>query len=79
MSDFTAIPSHEVVQFSIEVDGARVICWISFEALTDHFGGGNLEGMVASLLRNMNRIAPVAEKAWRANPGERVLLRSRHF
>lgn len=71
--------TYEVVEFSIECDGKRVICWISEEALADHFGATKASA-VAVLLANMGKIAPVAEKLYRATPsGELVMVKTEHF
>lgn len=32
------LDSYDIIEFSIEMDGGRKICWISQEALEDHFG-----------------------------------------
>jgi hypothetical protein len=71
--------TYDIVEFSIAVDGARKICWISHEALGDHFGADR-DTAVATLLRNMNAIAPVAERvARRTAEGDRVVVKTGDF
>jgi hypothetical protein len=73
------IATHDLVEFSIEVDGKPVICLISLEALEDNFGATR-QTDVATLKMNMDRIAPVAERvARRTPPGERILVRTEDF
>jgi hypothetical protein len=77
MTDARKIGLNEVVEFSIDMDGGRVICWISYEALSDHFGARGDAAMVGALLSNMDRITPVAERiARRTAKGERILVRT---
>lgn len=73
------LDTYNVIEFSIELDGARRVCWISQEALEDRFGA-NRETAVPLLMQNMQTIAPVAERVARATaPGETVLVKSEHF
>lgn len=74
------INDNDVVQFSIELDGKKKNCWISREALEDHFGATTRESAVQVLHANMDRIAPVAAKVARATPeGELVRVTTKHF
>ena len=71
--------THDIIEFSIEMDGGKKICWISREALEDHFGATE-KAAVEVLLRNLNTIAPVAERIARGTPpGELILVKSAHF
>lgn len=73
------LDTYDVIQFSIYPEDKQVICWISQEALADHFGATR-ESAVQILLGNMDRIAPVAEKVYRATPsGELVLVKTANF
>lgn len=73
------LDTYDIIEFSIEMDGGRKICWISREALEDHFGATK-KTAVEVLLRNLNTIAPVAERVARNTPaGELVLVKSTHF
>ena len=56
-----------------------MICWISWETLADHFGATR-ETAVDVLLANLDHIAPVAEKVYRArSPDERVVVTTEDF
>ena len=71
--------TYDVVEFSIDLDGARKICWISQEALGDHFGA-NRDTAAATLLQNLNTIAPVAVRVARRTPvGELVIVKTADF
>lgn len=72
-------PEKPDIEFSITMNGKNVICWISHEALKDHFGATR-ETAVAVFHRNRNFIAPVAERVARSTPpGEHILVKSSHF
>jgi hypothetical protein len=73
------IDAFGLLQFSVEIGGAKKICWISKEALERHFGATE-QTMGAKLLGNINRIAPVAQRvAARTPPGQRVVLKTGDF
>ncbi|MDO8251445.1 MAG: DUF1488 family protein [Rhodoferax sp.] len=73
---FRADETLQAVEFSIDVDGEPVICWISFEALSDHFDA-NKETSLQALHANMHRIAPVAERLSRQmRTGERITVKT---
>ncbi|HXE22457.1 MAG TPA: DUF1488 family protein [Rhodoferax sp.] len=70
---------NRAVEFSIKVDGHPVICWISWETLADHFGATR-ETALDVLLANFDKIAPVAEKVYRArSPDERLVVTTEDF
>lgn len=67
------------VEFSIEVDGERVPCWISNEVLKQRFGATG-DTAVVTLMTHMDEIAPVAERVARNTPqGERIIVRTNDF
>jgi hypothetical protein len=71
--------SHDIIEFSIYPEGQRKICWISFEALSDHFGA-NRANAVQLLLQHMDRIAPVATRvAARTPAGDLILVKTSDF
>ena len=73
------IDAHDMVEFSIEMDGKSVICFISLEALEDNFGATR-QTDAATLKMNLDKIAPVAERVARRTPrGERILVRTEDF
>ena len=70
---------NRAVEFSINADGHRVIGWISWQTLADHFGGTR-ETAVEVLLENYDKVAPVAEKVYRARPpDERLVVMTEDF
>ncbi len=70
---------NRAVEFSIKTDGHPVICWISWETLADHFGATR-ETAVDVLLANFDKIAPVAERVYRArSPDERLVVTTEDF
>ncbi|MBU6503134.1 MAG: DUF1488 family protein [Burkholderiaceae bacterium] len=70
---------NRAVEFSIKADGHPVICWISWETLADHFGATR-ETAVDVLLANFDKIAPVAERVYRArSPDERLVVTTEDF
>ena len=70
---------NRAVEFSVEADGRTVICWISWQTLADHFGATH-ETALDVLLANLDEIAPVAEKVYRArSPDERVVVTTEDF
>ena len=70
---------NRAVEFSIKVDGHPVVCWVSWETLADHFGATR-ETAVDVLLANFDKIAPVAEKVYRArSPDERLVVTTEDF
>lgn len=75
-------PNHTafgLLQFSVEIGGEKQRCWISKEALQAHFGATG-QTLVATLLANMDRIAPVAQRvAARTPPGQRIIVMTSDF
>ncbi|MEO7128886.1 MAG: DUF1488 family protein [Rhodoferax sp.] len=70
---------NRAVEFSIKTDGHRVIGWISWQTLADHFGATR-ETAVEVLLENYDKVAPVAEKVYRARPpDERLVVMTEDF
>ena len=73
------LDTYDVVEFSVYPDGERVICWISQEALADHFGATR-DSAVSVLLAHLERIAPVANRVRHATPaGQHILIRTSDF
>jgi hypothetical protein len=71
--------SQVFVQFSVTIKGERISCWISEEALSDHFGGTG-ETRVRTLVRHLDEIIPVAAGVARRTPtGEPILVKTEHF
>jgi hypothetical protein len=69
----------ETVEFRIDVDGRRANCWITIQALQDRFQATR-QTAVATLMANMQTIAPVAQRVAQRTPkGERIIVRSRDF
>lgn len=69
-----------VVEFTTDVDGKQTICWISEEALSDHFGMKDRNDSVRALFENLDRIAPVAVRvAHRTAPGDRIVIKTADF
>lgn len=54
------------VSFYAKVDGNEVRCFVSREALDDHFGGDNAHNYVSVFQQHRNEIFAVAEKIIRA-------------
>ena len=70
---------NRAVEFSINADGHPVICWISWETLADHFGATR-ETAVQVLLANYDKVAPIAERVYRArSPDERLVVTTEDF
>ena len=70
---------HRAVEFSISADGRPVTCWISWQTLADHFGATR-DNAVQMLLANYDKVAPIAEKVYRArSPQERLVVTTEDF
>ncbi|WP_158935362.1 DUF1488 domain-containing protein [Burkholderia sp. S171] len=69
------------VVFAALVDGERVPCAISVEALEDHFGVESCDsiGWIRAFDAARPRIEAVAREHLHINKGEPVLLKSGHF
>jgi hypothetical protein len=69
------------IRFVVEVDGERVLCAISAEALHDHFAaaGPFEDALLASFKRGRHRIFSVCRIALEQNAGSPVVLRSGVF
>ena len=64
---------HRAVEFSISADGHPVTRWISWETLADHFGATR-ENAVEILVANYDKVAPIAEKVYRARSRDERLV-----
>ncbi|MGF6771247.1 hypothetical protein P3T18_003726 [Paraburkholderia sp. GAS199] len=73
--------SNLTVVFPALVDGERVPCAISVEALEDHFGAysEDLEGWLRAFDAGRPRIEAVAREHLQISNGTPVLLKSGHF
>ena len=69
------------VRFTVLVDGARVTCAVSAEALSDHFDADGLfeDAMLASFRAGRNKIFSVCRAALERSAGHPVILRSGIF
>ncbi|KND61892.1 Transcriptional regulator [Candidatus Burkholderia verschuerenii] len=69
------------VEFAALVDGQRVPCAISVEALEDHFGAETYDraGWINAFDAGRTRIEAVAREHLRVTKGSPVLLKSGHF
>lgn len=69
------------IRFVVEVDGERVSCAISAEALCDHFAasGPFEDTLLASFLAGRRRIFSVCRVALERSQGNPVVLRSGIF
>jgi hypothetical protein len=70
-----------VVVFPAEVDGTRVQCAISAEALEDHFGAASLreEDLLAAFELNWSRIEHAARNLLNEIGAKPVLMHSGYF
>jgi hypothetical protein len=76
MLDHRALTKFNTVEFPIELDGERVRCMVTVEALKAHFGATD-ESAGVILLRNLERIRAAAVEVARRSPrGELVVVRS---
>jgi hypothetical protein len=73
--------SNLTVEFAALVDGERVPCAISVEALEDHFGPDSLDshGWIRAFDAGRTSIEAVAREHLRVSNGMPVLLKSGHF
>ena len=79
MMDHRALTRFNTVEFPLEVEGRRVRCLVTVEALKQHFGATD-ESAGAVLLRNLERIRAVAEEvARRSDRGAAIVVRSADF
>jgi hypothetical protein len=79
MLDHRSLTRFNTVEFPLEVEGARVRCLVTVEALKQHFGATDDSAGVV-LLRNLPRIREVAaEVARRSGPSESIVVRSADF
>jgi hypothetical protein len=69
------------VEFAALVDGQRVSCAISVEALEDHFGVESFDrqGWITAFAAGRARIEAVAREHLLVTKGMPVLLKSGHF
>jgi hypothetical protein len=69
------------VQFTAAVDGEPVACFITAEALEDHFGADSLleDALLSAFERGRARIRSVCAEALDQNEGESVVLHSGLF
>jgi hypothetical protein len=69
------------IEFAALVDGRRVPCAISVEALEDHFGVESYDsaGWIHAFDAGRPRIEAVAREHLRVTDGKPVLLKSGHF
>jgi hypothetical protein len=69
------------VQFTAAVDGEPVACFITAEALQDHFGADSSleDALLDAFARGRARIRSVCAEALDHNRGESVVLRSGLF
>jgi len=69
------------IEFAALVDGARVPCAISVEALEDHFGAASYDrdGCIRAFDAGRPRILQAAREHLLINNGEPILLKSGHF
>jgi hypothetical protein len=69
------------LRFAAVVDGARVPCAISVEALEDHFGAdrGTLDVWLRAFAAGRAMIEAVARQHLALSPDRAVLLKSGHF
>jgi hypothetical protein len=69
------------IEFAAIVDGRRVPCAISVEALEDHFGAQTYDsaGWIDAFDSGRTRIEAVAREHLRVTNGMPVLLKSGHF
>jgi hypothetical protein len=76
MPDHRELTKFNTVEFPIVLDGERVRCMVTVEALKQHFGATDESaGMI--LLRNLDRIRAAAARVARRSPrGELVVVRS---
>ncbi|MFM0472371.1 DUF1488 family protein [Paraburkholderia strydomiana] len=70
-----------VVAFPAEVDGTRVQCAVSAEALEDHFGAASLreEDLLAAFKLNRRRIEHAASNLLHEMGAKPVLMHSGYF
>lgn len=79
MLDHRSLTRFNTVEFPLEVEGTRVRCLVTVEALKQHFGATD-DSAGAVLLRNIERIRAVAEEvARRSDRGGSVVVRSTDF
>ncbi len=73
--------SNLTVEFAALVDGRRVPCAISVEALEDHFGAQTYDsaGWIDAFDAGRTRIEAVAREHLQVTNGMPVLLKSGHF
>ncbi|GGD52405.1 DUF1488 domain-containing protein [Caballeronia grimmiae] len=73
--------SNLTIEFAALVDGRRVPCAISVEALEDHFGAQTYDsaGWIGAFDAGRERIEAVAREHLRVTNGMPVLLKSGHF
>lgn len=71
--------SEVFIRFSIAIKGERVNCWISEDALSDHFGDTE-DTSVRTLVKHFDEITSVAAGVARRTPtGEPVLVKTEHL
>lgn len=79
MLDHRALTRFNTVEFPLELEGTRVRCLVTVEALKKHFGATDDSAGVV-LLRNLERIREVAaEVARRSDRGASIVVRSADF
>ncbi|QSN62398.1 MULTISPECIES: DUF1488 domain-containing protein [unclassified Caballeronia] len=73
--------SNLTIEFAALVDGRRVPCAISVEALEDHFGAKTFDsaGWIDAFDAGRARIEAVAREHLQVTQGMPVLLKSGHF
>lgn len=79
MLDHRSLTRFNTVEFPLEIEGTRLRCLVTVEALKQHFGATDDSAGVV-LLRNLERIRAVAaEVARRSEHGASIVVRSSDF
>lgn len=75
----TFAQAEDFVRFAVDIKGERLVCWISGQALSEHFGA-TTETRVGTLVQHLDKIAAVAASVARTTPtGKHILVRTQHF